>query len=542
MPDAARIFRMQSHGASDACQTLTPPIMHFSSLRAPARLVLLLVGLVAPVLAQTSDAQVRELDAYIQKGMREWEIPGLTVSLVRNDTMLFAKGYGVRRLGVPGVVDVNTQFGIMSTTKAFTALAIAMLVDEGKVQWSDPITKHLPEFQFRDPFLTREATVKDLLTHNIGMGNADLMWARGDLSRAEILRRVRYLPTAYSLRSGFAYQNVMYGAAGALIERVSGRSWEDFVRFRIFAPLGMMQSKPTYATMRSSTGVNQSEPHFRIRDTIRVIADESVDVLPAAGAIWSNADDMANWIRFMLNGGRINGQQLVSEANFRELLKPQTMVTEAEFYPTATLTKPRWMSYGLGWFQQDYRGRFLAFHTGSLDGRTAMVALLPDARTGVFIAGNLDHAEFRHALMLKALDIFAGTNGGAPRDWSTEFLALYAGLRDKGVKARAELEAKRISGTKPSLALASYAATYTHPAWGDLVVAEQGGALSIAMGSSASMRGMLEHWNTDTFRAMLGDGRSAPMYVAFTVDASGKVARLIMDGSDEYVFTRVEAR
>ena len=500
------------------------------------------VLLAPPLLAQTRAAQVRELDAYIVKGMRDWEIPGLTVAVVRRDSVLFTKGYGVRRLGAAGAVDAQTEFGIMSTTKAFTALAMAMLVDEGKVAWNDKITTHLPEFQFGDPFLTREATVKDLLTHNIGLGNTDLLWARGDLSRAEILKRVRYVPTAYSLRSGFAYQNVMYGTAGELIARVSGMSWEAFIQQRVFLPLGMTHSYTTYDAMHSASGANQSEPHFRIRDTIRVIADETVDVLPAAGAIWSNAVDMAKWVRFLLDSGRVDGKRLVSEAGFRKLLEPQSFVSSSEFYPTAQITKPHWTTYGLGWFEQDFRGRFLAFHTGSLDGRTAMMGVLPDARVGVFIAGNLDHAEFRHALLLQVMDIFAGTNGGAPRDWSTEFLALYKGLRERGEKATAEFEAKRVTGTKPTLSLASYAGTFTHPVWGDLVIAQNGASLRVSLGPSAANSGILEHWHYDTFRTFLGDGRGGANYFMFQLDGDGKATRLVMSGDDGYTFTRLEAR
>ena len=497
------------------------------------------IALAAPVTAQSRAAQIRELDAYIAKGLRDWDIPGLAVAVVRNDSVLFAKGYGVRRLGAAGAVDEQTQFGIMSTTKAFTALAMAMLVDEGKVAWNDPVTKHLPDFQFNDPFLTREATVKDLLTHNIGLGNADLLWGRGDLSRAEILRRVRYLPAAYSLRGGFAYQNVMYGTAGELIARVSGMSWEDFVRTRVFQPLGMTHSYTTYETMHAASGANQSEPHFRIHDTIRVIKDETVDVLPAAGSIWSNASDMAKWVRFLLDSGRVDGKRVVSEAGFRELLKPQSFVSAAEFYPTARITKPHWMTYGLGWFEQDFRGRFLAFHTGSLDGRTAMMGLLPDARVGVFIAGNLDHAEFRHALLLQVMDIFAGTNGGAPRNWSTEFLALYKGLHAKGDTATAEFEAKRVAGTKPTLPAAAYAGTFTHPVWGDLVITEDAGTIKVRMGPKPENSGTLEHFHYDTFRSFLGDGRSGANYFVFQVDGEGKANRVLMNGDDAYAFTRV---
>ena len=368
------------------------------------------------------------------------------------------------------------------------------------------------------------------------------MWARGDLTRPEILRRVRYVPTAYSLRSGFAYQNVMYGAAGELIARVSGTSWEDFIQKRIFQPLGMAQSYTTYDAMHSAAGANQSEPHFRIRDTIRVIADEKVDVLPAAGAIWSNATDMANWVRFLLDSGRVDGKRLVSEAGFRQLLAPQSFVSASEFYPTAQVIRPHWMTYGLGWFEQDFRGRFLAFHTGSLDGRTAMMGLLPDAKVGVFIAGNLDHAEFRHALLLQVMDIFAGTNGGAARNWSTEFLALYKGIHERGEKATAEVEAKRVPGTKPSLPLASYAGTFTHPVWGDVVIAQDGAALRASLGPNAANAGSLAHWHYDTFRAFLGDGRGGASYLQFQLDGNGTVSRVMMNGDNGYIFTRVEAR
>lgn len=273
-----------------------------------------------------------------------------------------------------------------------------------------------------------------------------------------------------------------------------------------------------------------------------MIADETVDVLPAAGSIWSNATDMGKWVKFLLDSGRVGGRRLVSEAGYRALLAPRAFVGASEFYPTARLTRPHWMTYGLGWFEQDFRGRFLAFHTGSLDGRTAMVGMLPDARTGVFIAGNLDHAEFRHALMLQVMDMFAGTNGGTPRDWSAEFLTLYAGLRADGEKAVAEAEGKRVTGTKPSLSLASYAGSYAHPAWGTLVVTAEGTGLQAQLGPGPTMRGTLEHWQFDTFRVSLGDGRGGKSYLQFQLDAEGKMGRVLLDGSDEYAFTRVSAK
>ena len=483
-------------------------------------------------------AQIKELDAFVAKGVKDWGIPGLSVSIVKNDSVIFARGYGVRTLAGPGAVDDQTLFGIMSTTKAFTAMAIAMLVDEHKLAWNDPVTKWLPQLEFPDVLQSRELTVKDLLTHNTGLGNADLLWTRGDLSRDEILRRVRFLTPAYSMRNGFVYQNVMYAAAGEVVARASGMSWEDFIRTRIFQPLGMTRSYPTLGLMRAAHDANVSSPHFRIRDTVRVIDDEPADPIESAGAIWSTASDMAKWMRFLLDSGRVSDTRLVSERNFHELFKPQVVGPPNGFYPTSRIIKPHWETYGLGFFEEDFRGRFVAYHTGSLDGRTAIIGLMPDERVGVYVFGNIDHAEFRHALMYKAFDLFAGTNGRPAHDWSAEFLTLYGDAEKRAQTARAAQDALRVTGTHPSLALEKYAGTYTHPAWGDLVLKMDNGALRMTLGTGADNTGVLEHWNYDTFRVSLGDGRGGSNALTFALDPAGNVASVMLDGSAQYVFAR----
>ena len=508
-------------------------------MRQPIVLVLALSVVAHSVHAQDSsrDGQLRELDAYIQRGMAAWNLPGLSIAVVANDSVLFTRGYGVRSLAEKGAVDASTEFGIMSTTKAMTATALAMLVDDGKLAWTDRATKWIPDLEFSDPFVTRDATVRDLLTHNLGVPNADLMWSRLDLSREDIFRRVRFLAPAYPLRGGFVYSNVMYGAAGEVVARASGMSWEDFVATRIFRPLGMTHSYPTLGRMRAAER-NVSVPHFRIRDTLRVIDEESVDLLASAGAVWSNADDMGRWVRFLLDSGRVNGKRLVSDANFRLLFEPHSFVSKGEFYPTAQITRPHFTTYGLGWFEQDFRGRFLAFHTGSLAGRTAIVGLLPDQRAGVYIFGNADHVEFRHALMLKTLDLIAGTNGQPPRDWSAEFLTLYGGIRARGDSSKAASDAKRVAGTHPSLPLSAYVGTYTHPAWGPLVITEEQGVLHARIGSGASNTGPLTHWHYETFRATLGDGRDGPTTLQFVLGTDGKVGKVLLDGAEDYAFVR----
>ena len=494
---------------------------------------LLLAG--SPLAAQKKASPWPAFDAYVQRGVRDWAVPGLSIVVVHGDSVVFLKGYGVRRLGAADAVDPQTLFGMMSTTKAMTAMALAMLVDEGKLRWDDPVTRWLPDFAMPDPYVTRELRVVDLLTHSAGLPNADLMWLRGDLDLPEILHRVRGLQPAYPLRGGFVYQNVMYGAAGAVIEKAAGMPWSDFLQQRLFRPIGLARTWPSYAAMAATHATNVSSAHYRIGGTVRVIPDETVDVLPAAGAVWSTAEDMGRWLRFLLDSSRVDGRRLVSDSSFRRLFQPQSFVSADEFYPTAARTRPHWTTYGLGWFQQDYRGEMVQMHTGSLDGRTAIIGLIPDKRIGVYVFGNLDHAELRHALMWQAFDVLLGA---PPRDWSAELLTLYGALRARSDSTRHADEARRVTGTSPTLPLERYAGRYGHPVWGDIDVAFESGALRLGYGTNPAAAGPLEHWNYDTFLARLGDGRDTPPLVTFELDEHGMPGHLTVFGER---FTRAAA-
>lgn len=491
----------------------------------------------APVTASAPAIDTAALDAYIEKGLKDWQLPGLSVAVVHNGRPVYVKGFGVRALGAVQKVDAQTMFGMMSTTKAMTALAAAMLVDDGKLAWDDPVTKYLPGFALSDPFVTRDLKVRDLLTHNSGLRNTDLLWARGDLDSKQIIARLRDVPLSYSLRGGFAYQNVMYQVAGEVIEAASGERWEDVIQKRILTPLAMSRSRPTLSAMQAMKDRNVSVAHFEIDGRIRAITESPVDAVPAAGAAWSTADDAAKWLGFLLNDGCAGGKRLVSSANFHELLKPQVMVPANEFYPTAKLTRPHWMSYGLGWFQQDYRGRFVAMHTGSMDGRTAIIGLMPDEHLGIAIFGNLDHAEFRHALLWKLFDVYTGAEA---RDWNAEFLALYGGMKTEAKAMEAKEEKARVAGTRPTHVLADYTGRYRHKVYGDVVVSRKDDALHIAFGPMPENAGSLRHWHYERFRVAFGDGRYGSSDVVFRTGADGRVAalRLFDDSSDAFEFTR----
>jgi len=485
-------------------------------------LITLLAALCGPAV-RTQSPPLAGFDRTVAKAVDDWHVPGLAVAVVKDGQVAFAQGFGVRELGKPDRVDTHTLFAIGSTTKAMTAALLAMLVDEKKVEWDAPVARYLPWFQMKDPSATRELTVRDLLTHRAGLGNADYLWYGQKNSTEEILRRVRLIEPSYPIRSSFIYQNIMYAAAGAVIESASGHPWAEMIRTRIFEPLGMTETISTAATLAAQPNV--ASPHDTIDGRVQVIENASVDPVAAAGAVWSNVNDMAKWMQFILDGGRVggvNGRRLISESSFAELFTPQT-IAPYEMYPTTRITRPHWMTYGLGWFQQDYRGQAVDFHTGSIDGMVAIHGLIRDQRLGVYVLGNLDHAELRHAIMYTVFDRYAGRSD---RDWSAVFLSLYDGLKKDAAAARAKKAALRVAGTSPSVPLTALAGEYGDPLYGTVTVTNGPDGLHLQYGSA--LVGTLEHWHYNTFRAVWKARWREPALVTFGLDEDGRPHTLEM--------------
>jgi len=463
------------------------------------------------------------LDSYIAKAVSDWRVPGLAVAVVKDGHDVFVRGYGVRELGKPAPVDTHTLFAIGSTTKAMTAALVAMLVDEKKVDWDAPVTRYLPWFQLKDPSATRELMVRDLLTHRAGLGNADYLWYGQANSTEEILKRIRLVEPAYPIRSNFIYQNIMYAAAGAVIESASGKPWAEMMRTRIFEPLGMNDTIPTAATLAARTNV--ASPHALVAGQVRVIENASVDPVAAAGAVWSSVADMSKWVQFLLDGGRAGGptgKRLLSENSYAELFKPQT-IAPFDMYPTTRVTKPHWMTYGLGWFQQDYGGQAVDFHTGSIDGMVAIHGLIRDQHLGVYVLGNLDHAEVRHAIMYEVFDRYAGRSD---HDWSADFLKLYGDLQKQSDEERKKKESQRIRGTSPPLPPEKLTGTYADPLHGEVTISRDAAGLRIQYGSA--FVGTLEHWHYNTFRATWKAAWRDAVLVTFELDEDGQPAALEM--------------
>ncbi|MEQ9425653.1 MAG: serine hydrolase [Cyclobacteriaceae bacterium] len=469
------------------------------------------------------EKDIKALDSYVQQGMNDWKVPGLSIAVVKDGKQLFSKGYGVLDVESQTKVTSDSRFMIGSTTKAMTATALAILVDEGKINWNDKVIDHYPKFQLFDAYATRDVTIIDLLTHRAGLGNADFLWSLNDISSEEIVERLKLLEPAYSLRAGYTYQNIMYLVAGFVIEKVSSQPWASFVNDRIFEPLEMTRTRALYADLENEDGY--VKPHHLIDGKATITNMLTADKVAPAGSVWSTSDDMTNWMLMLLDSGNFKGKRIVSKERIADLWKTYTIIPKDQFYPTTQITKPNWTTYGLGFFQHDYQGYQLQFHTGSLPGLTAIIGLVPERDFGVYVFGNLDHAELRHALMYKAIDLFLGFG---ETDWNKEFLDLYGGIQSANEKRQEESFQGRNMDTSPSLELSEYVGVYSDPLYGKVEVSMKDGVLNVKFNSLFSAS--LSHWHYDTFKGDWNQPYSTPNLFTFTLNDQGQTATFSFNG------------
>ena len=351
------------------------------------KIFLLFVLFVLPtfIFAQNYDAKLAEINLYAEKVRRDWNVPGFAVAIVKDDKVIFAKGYGVRTLGKPEKVDDNTIFAIASNSKAFTTAGLAILVDEGKLKWDDKVTKYLPDFQMPDAFVTSEITVRDLVSHRSGLGtfSGDLLWYETTYTDDEVLSRIKYLKPVNGFRATYGYQNLMFMTAGKVLEKVSGKTWQDFVKERILLPLGMTRTTASVKDLKS----NVSSPHNESGGKLRSLPPGNVDSARAAAGLNSSVAELAQWLRLQLGRGTFNGKQIFSTKQSQEMWQQNLPIQISDggmkFNPTRHFN-----GYGLGWFLNDYQGRKVVSHGGGLDGMISQTAMMPEENLGVVILTN----------------------------------------------------------------------------------------------------------------------------------------------------------
>ena len=467
-------------------------------------------------------------DAYVASVMKQFDVPGMGIAIVKDGQVVLAKGYGVKRLGSSDKVDADTRFGIASNTKAFTALALGMLVEEGKLEWDAPVVNYLPQFMMWDSWVTRQITVRDILVHNsgLGLGAGDLLWwPPTTYTPQEIMQRLRYIEPATSFRSAYAYDNVLYLVAGQLIQAVSGQSWSDFVTNRIIRPVGMKEATTTHAAAGDAQG-NVSGTHAKVDGVVRVIKPFSDPNTDPAGGINAGANDMARWMIAQMDSGRVGDKRLWRQSTTRQ---QWSVVTPLPTGPAPKELAPytaNFQGYGLGFFLRDYRGEKLVTHTGGLPGYVSLLMMLPNQKVGVVVLTNQESGAAFQAVGLHVLDYYLNA---PPFDWLGGYTRRMARADSMMAAENRATAAARDSLSKPSLPLPRYATTYEDAWYGTVTVTFENGGLVMKFDKTPALVGDLVHWQYDTWLVKWRDRElRADAFVTFTLNEEGKVAGATM--------------
>lgn len=488
--------------------------------------------------ASPAASQLAWLSTDVERVMKQFDVPGIAIAIVKDGQVLAAQGFGVRKLGAPDKVDAKTLFEVASNSKAFTAAALAMLVDEGKLAWDDPVTKHLPDFQMYDAYVTHEMTVRDLLTHRsgLGLGAGDLLWwPTTSFSTDEIIHKLRYIPPATSFRSSYAYDNLLYIVAGKIIAAKSGKTWGEAIRERILTPVGMTTTTTSLA--ENAGNPNVANAHSKIND--RIAAVKAMPVPNAVGAVGinTNAEDIARWMNVLLAQGKLpaaanaaaDGKEarLFSAKQARELWTAQTPMRTGE--PNAKLagTRANFAAYGLGFQLRDYHGRLLALHSGALQGFYSKVVLVPEEKLGIAILTNAESGGSLNALQWQLLGRLVD------KDDKTDWIGAVAAVEDEmhaKEKARlAKTSAARAAKSQPSLARIAYDGDYQDPWYGIASIKHVGGKQILSLSRTPDLTGELEHYQHDTFIVRWKERNfNADAYVTFALNPDGSIERMKM--------------
>jgi len=375
--------------------------------------VLFLAGSSVSLAQQIEESTI---DALVEKTIKTFNVPGIAVGIVKDGRTILKKGYGVADIRTQQAVNAQTNFGIASNSKAFTATALAILVDQGKLQWDDRVQQYIPEFKLYDPYVSAHFTIRDLLTHRsgLGLGAGDLMiWPDGnDFTPKDIIQNIQYLKPVSDFRTKYDYDNLLYVIAGVVMERASGQTWPQFISEHILTPLGMDRSAPNWHLLKSQENI--IAPHVPIEGKLEVVHRYSGTTMDAAGGIYSNVDDLIKWVSLHLNNGTLNGTQLVSKRQMSELKKPQTLMPVATVPPYHSLFR----AYGLGFRLTDIAGKMEASHTGGLEGMVTQVVMIPQLALGIIVLTNQQEGAAFMSISNTIKDFYLGL---PDQDWIAKY-------------------------------------------------------------------------------------------------------------------------
>ncbi len=469
----------------------------------------------------TQNIQLDSLDLFIHKVMKDFEVTGLSIGIVQNDSIIYSKGFGTREIGKNQKVNAHTIFGIGSISKSFTALTLGMLIDEGKVSWDDRVKDYLPYFELYDPYVTENFTIRDLLTHKSGLKDVSggTLWYHSDYSRVDIIKRLKYLEPVSGYREKTAYQNVMFVVAGEIVREITGMSWDDFLSKRIFDKIDMINS--TSVASKREANTNIARPHIWSENFEKTaIIQEQGDNLAAAGFIYSSATDMNNYMRLLLNNGVFKNDTIVSKGVINEIFKPQVL-----FQISNPPFGNEFSSYGLGWWLTPWNGHKIIEHSGGIDGMSAQLFMVKDLNIGVVILTNVSKEPGSFLLKAKLLEIIFNDKSFDFYDRGIE----YRKQRIENIKESISSQ-PRTEKTKPSLALNDYIGLYNDEMYGDINLSQTNNEeLEISFSHTPLFKGKLTHWHFDTFKIDWYDIRVPNGFLTFNFNSTREIIGFSID-------------
>ena len=467
------------------------------------------------------------IDSLVDRSMKAFDVPGIAVAIVKDGKVIHSKGYGVRSLNTMQKVDENTLFGIASNSKAFTAAALGMLVDEGKIKWDDKVRDYVPEFKLYSPYVSEEFTIRDLLTHRsgLGLGAGDLMFFpdSSDFVLKDILYNLRFLKPVSAFRTKYDYDNNLYIVAGEVVARVSGQSWDDFIEQRIMKPLGMVHSAASFDRLKDKSDV--IDGHAPVDGKVQVIARSSMKVGHSAGGINSSISDLCKWVMLQLNNGKYgDGKQLFSEEVHAEMWTPQTIIPVYSPGPYKT----HFASYGLGFFLSDVMGYKQVTHTGGLEGMVTQITMIPELQLGIIVLTNQQEGGAFVSITNQIKDAYFGIKG-------TDRVAEYSARRNQSLAEAKKLtdsiwheinEAGKKVGNKD---YSLYLGTYQDPWFGDVIISIKNGKLWFDSKRSPKLTGEMFAYKGNSFVVKWRDrSMDADAFVSFGLDENGKASSIKM--------------
>ncbi len=474
----------------------------------------------------TTPPQLTGLDAYVHKAMKQWQVPGMAIAVVKDGKVVLAKGYGVRELGKPGNVDANTLFTIGSVSKQFTAAALGTLVSAGKLTWNAPVVDYIKGFTLASPYVTQNITLRDLLSHRSGYCDPISMWYASDDTAANVIHRLRYQKPDYGFRAHFCYNNTLYLAASRFIPSITGESWNEYVSKHFFKPLGMTRTDTTEEAVEKMP--DAAMPHGKVDGKVQVIKRywaNNMDVFAPVGGINSSVNDMSHWLEMLLANGKYNGRTILKPAVIKAMETPEIPIPAHTWIGDWLRTQTpdsHFFAYGFGLMLQDYGKYEVAWHAGDINGMASAMALVPSKHLGVVALTNMDQSRAAEGAVFDVLQSYLGL---PRRDVSNALYTFNKKQAGKAKKAEKKIAATCKNEAHPPLALSAYAATYKDNFYGTAKVSYEHGHLVLTLGNPR-FTGDLQPCHGNTFRVVWRYRFYGKAYVTFDSDALGNVVKL----------------